>query len=366
MKAAKSIADLKDPPVKDWEALFKDDIHCLVLVAAETEGLLGAITKKLLTLINEAGVTNLHIQHGKSLKNEKNDGLEHFGYVDGRSQPLMLIEDIDHENKTAGTDQWDPVFPLDTALVLDKAANDPFAHGSYFVFRKLEQAVRAFKTQEQHVADLLQLKGDARELAGAMVVGRFEDGTPVTMSNEAKGEAPANDFNYDADPGARCPFHAHIRKVNPRGQGGAQPQPDERLHIMARRGIPFEDKKRVTHPAELPDSGSLKEFNKIVAPHLPVDGVGLLFMAYNVEIGRQFKFTQQIWANNTAFPVKPPGNHGIDPVIGQGVNTAGDQRMEHHWDAPSLPTIATPFAGFVTMKGGEYFFSPSLTFLKGL
>jgi hypothetical protein len=42
------------------------------------------------------------------------------------------------------------------------------------VFRKLEQNVRRFKQVEEDPADALELTGDDRERAGAMIVGRFE------------------------------------------------------------------------------------------------------------------------------------------------------------------------------------------------
>jgi deferrochelatase/peroxidase EfeB len=136
---------------------------------------------------------------------------------------------------------------------------------------------------------------------------------------------------------------------------------------MARRGIPFEDVKRTAHPAELPEAETRAEFEEKVAPHLPSGGVGLLFMAYNSTIANQFKFTQQRWADNPGFPVQPQGTHGIDPVIGQGPNNQGDQRLPKEWDNPVAGVRDDcPFSGFVKMKGGEYFFSPSLTFLKTL
>lgn len=367
MKAASSISALVDPAVTDWEPPFRQDIHGVLLAAQDTEYEAAVLTAALLELLGEAGCSVLHIQHGQAVRNSVGDGIEHFGYVDGRSQPLMLVEDIEKEVASAGTSRWDPAFPLSTALIKDSGTQDTTSFGSYFVFRKLEQAVRNFKTREQEVANLLGLTGEARELAGALIVGRFEDGTPVTLSNEARGETPPNNFNYAEDAGTRCPFHAHIRKTNPRGTGGAEPEALERGHIMPRRGIPFEDQKRITHPAELADALNMAEFNDAIAPKLPVDGVGLLFMAYNHDIGKQFKFTQQIWVNNSGFPLNPPGPHGIDPIIGQGVNVAGEQKLSTVWDSPSAPINSNcAFSGFVTMKGGEYFFSPSLTFLRNL
>ncbi len=367
MKSPMHIADLHDPVLTEWEIPFRQDIHGMVLAADKSEGETAALTATIKELILDAGGQIVHVQHGRALKNARGDGIENFGYVDGRSLPLLLQEDIDEEIAAAGSARWDPSAPLNLALVPDPGApaGDTVSFGSLFVFRKLEQHVRGFKSREQVVATALGLHGAARELAGALIVGRFEDGTPVTLSDTARDLDPPNNFNYDADPGARCPFHAHIRKSNPRGSGGAEPPSTERGHLMARRGIPYEDVKRAIHPSELPESNSMAEFNAKVKPLLPTGGVGLLFMAYNSVIGNQFKFTQQLWVNNPNFPV--PGTHGIDPVIGQGSPVAGQQKLPKQWDNPAAGVDnSTTFAGFVKMKGGEYFFSPSLTFLKNL
>ena len=225
MKAVSSLSALGDPAVSAWEDPFQQDLHGVVLAAADTESETASVAIAMKTLITEAGGTVLHTQHGKALRNAAGVGIENFGYVDGRSQPLLLQEDIDEETETAGSSRWNPAFPLSAALLKDPGTSDTFSHGSPFVFRKLEQDVRQFKTREQEVADVLELTGDARELAGALVVGRFEDGTPVTLSDEAHGGPPANNFSYAGDAGSRCPFHAHIRKVNSRGSGGAEPEP---------------------------------------------------------------------------------------------------------------------------------------------
>lgn len=274
----------------------------------------------------------------------------------------MLVEDIDKEARTAGVARWDPQFSIDTALVKDLGGTDPISFGSYFIFRKLEQDVHGFKLQEELLADKLGLKkADARERAGALVVGRFEDGTPVTLSDEASGLNPPNDFDYTGDAGSRCPFQAHIRKVNPRGGTGSAPA--ERSHIMPRRGIPYEETLRSVHPSDLPDAETLAEFKRDVAPLLPKKGVGLLFMAYNASLSRQFVFTQQSWADNANF--QEP-NTGIDPVIGQGTMAGPGPQWSKDWDDPTSATQAFDFHGFVTMRGGEYFFAPSLTFFKTL
>ena len=369
MKAPDSVAALSDPPVSTWEPAFQQDLHGLVLVAHDSAGDTAALTASVHELLSDAGATVVHVQRGAALRNAAGEGIENFGYVDGRSQPLLLKEDITKEAELAGMVRWDPTFPLATALVKDPGApvGDTVSHGSFFVFRKLEQDVRGFKLREQQVADVLGLTGIARELAGALLVGRFEDGTPVTLSDTARGKEPPNDFNYVGDAGGRCPFHGHIRKSNPRGSGGAEPEAQERMHLMVRRGIPYEDVKRTLHPDELPEGGTTAKFTSDVAPLLPAGGVGLLFMAYNNRIAQQFKFTQQTWVNATNFPSQPAGPHGIDPVIGQGPNVAGQQKLQKVWDDATSPMVANAgMSGFVKMRGGEYFFSPSLTFLRGL
>ena len=369
MKAPGSVAALSDPPVSTWEPAFQQDLHGVVLVAHDSAGDTAALTASVHELLSDAGANVVHVQRGAALRNAAGEGIENFGYVDGRSQPLLLKEDITKEAELAGMVRWDPTFPLATALVKDPGApvGDTVSHGSFFVFRKLEQDVRGFKLREQQVADVLGLTGIARELAGALLVGRFEDGTPVTLSDTARRKEPPNDFNYVGDAGGRCPFHGHIRKSNPRGNGGAEPEAQERMHLMVRRGIPYEDVKRTLHPDELPEGSTTAKFTSDVAPLLPVGGVGLLFMAYNNRIAQQFKFTQQTWVNATNFPSQPAGPHGIDPVIGQGPNVAGQQKLQKVWDDTSSPVVANVgMSGFVKMRGGEYFFSPSLTFLRGL
>ena len=361
-----SLHDLSDPPVAKWDPEFPAEPHAMLLCAHDSESETAALAREMRKLAEEAGCS-VWIQHGKALFNAKRDGIEHFGYVDGRSQPLMLEEDIDEEAAKAGIANWNPTFGLDIALIEDPGVVDKDhpkeSCGSFFVFRKLEQNVQEFKHREQLIADAMHLKGEARELVGALLVGRFENGTPVTMAGEAVDREPLNDFNYEGDSGTRCPLHAHIRKTNPRGTGGQEKEPQERKHLMPRRGIPYEDVKRKVHPNELAEADTLDEFKASVLPNLPTGGVGLLFMAYNASIGLQFKVAQQAWANDTGFPKKPPGPHGIDPVIGQGPNKPGDQKLPSKWDDPTAPTPHS-FSGHVTMKGGEYFFSPSLRFLK--
>jgi deferrochelatase/peroxidase EfeB len=158
-----------------------------------------------------------------------------------------------------------------------------------------------------------------------------------------------NNFDYKNDtPATKCPFHAHIRKANPRGKHGGI---DDKLHIMARRGIPFGQRDVNT---EIDPS-----------PHqMPEGGVGLLFMSFQKSIENQFEFIQKTWVNDPKFPNT---DTGIDPIIGQ--NGTGNRSILKFPPEPGntvAQNSAKEFDSFVTFKGGEYFFAPSIPFLKSI
>jgi len=356
MDSPESIAALADPPRTDWEETFRHRIDAVVLIGDATKAKVDARRTKVNALLT-AHVKLLGVETGRGQLNGHGDGIEQFGYVDGRSQPLFLVEDIADERHTKdGTSVWDPAFGLGRVLVPDSAAPDPATQfGSFFVFRKLEQNVRLFRKAERDLAQALGLQGEDAKRAGATIVGRFRDGTPLTTQRARGAHSPVeNDFDYDSDDlGEKCPFHGHIRKTNPRGSGGFEPQEKERLHLMARRGQTYG-----TRTDDPPDE-------TVPLSSRPTKDVGLLFMAFNSEIANQFQFTQKTWANNAGFPKVPSGSPapGLDQVIAQG--TRPTAVVPRTWGAnSSVPEAPAPQA--VTMKGGEYFFMASLAFLKSL
>jgi deferrochelatase/peroxidase EfeB len=157
-----------------------------------------------------------------------------------------------------------------------------------------------------------------------------------------------NDFSYRDDPdGARCPFSAHIRKTTPRESrdGGL-----ERTGVMmARRGQTYGTRTDDPWDDAPPETR-------------PTGGVGLLFMAFNSSLQGQFEFMQQAWANDSDFPQE---GTGLDPIIGQGRRTV-KVRYPETWGGTKLTAPQQQVPQTVTMKGGEYFFMPSLAYLKGL
>jgi len=338
-----SIGPLKDPTQADWEKAFQKNWHAVLIIANKSPTLLKIRTSFLRAKLNN--IATVHVETGTGIRNNEGAHIEHFGYVDGISQPHLLTDEIE-EGKIA-TNNWHPAAPLSLALVPDPGGN-PDALGSYFVFRKLEQNVKAFKLAE---ADLAQQIGTSVDVAGAQMVGRFRSGTPL-IPVEPPQPGPAskmNDFNYDGEGStdSKCPFHAHIRKTNPRGTGGFELREDEKAHLFPRRGITY---------GKDPKNTSID----------PEGDVGLLFMAYNSNLKTQFEFMQSSWANNTGFPGQAGGPHGIDPIIGQGEDAGGQHHYEKWGDDTSKKRIKPSLGNFVTMRGGEYFFTPSISFLKSI
>lgn len=343
---------INDPAKSDWEKggpwdPDQSDPDAMILIADDDAGLVSAGLASLKEAFEKANVAILGVDRGEAQRRRqlggspKGEGLEHFGYVDGVSQPLFLAEDF-RVNKA-----WLEEFVPSQFIVPDPAKCTPFSCGSYFVYRKLEQNVQLFKKQEDELATALKLAGDDRERAGALVVGRFEDGTPVVLHGEEQAGVPTNDFNYDGygddDPmTAKCPFKAHIRKTNPRTAGDA----GERSRIMARRGITYGKRNRDSIDEDFSEHDQ------------PTGKVGLLFMAYMSNISEQFEFTQSAWANNVDFKNQ---NTAVDPVIGQQPNGPGDIDWT---DARTASTAQFDFKTAIKLMGGAYFFAPSISFLQ--
>lgn len=368
--------DFCDPPVNKWEEAYQEEIHAMLLLVDDDEN----------NVLQEAGraIQELRLHHaivgvelGKSLRNAEGKGMEHFGYIDGRSQPLYLKSDFGYDDAGkrvsdkagSGIDLWDPFEPLHRVLIPDPIMPDEnHCFGSFLVFRKLEQDVLHFLLREEELADDLGLKGEDRARAGAMAVGRFRDGTPLAVS-KTDGYSPEqeNNFAYNNLPqgntdieGLKCPFQAHIRKLNPRGDiasdNGKGAGQIERQRRIARRGIPYGDRVK--------DPGILQTLSEI-----PSSGVGLLFMCFQASIRKQFAFLQKQWGNGLQRPLEKTGLHvtGLDPLVGQANTPAAPQTWAKRYG--KTPETQLSFQGFVRMKGGEFFFAPSIPFfdqLKGI
>ena len=159
-------------------------------------------------------------------------------------------------------------------------------------------------------------------------------------------------FNYlkeDAS-GDKCPFGAHIRRMNPRDVFEESPQKVS-LNLTRRHRI----MRRVRSYGE--------DFIGSAENHQPNGEVGLLFGCFNANISKQFEFIQYTWANSPKFKrlYADP-----DPFI--GVREDPEKKLEQIFTIPQATTnrVITDMQRFVTVKGGAYFFFPSITAIKFL
>ena len=91
-------------------------------------------------------------------------------------------------------------------------------------------------------------------------------------------------------------------------------------------------------------------------------------MCFQANIKRQFEFIQRTWVDNPNFPVSLLNpfakDTGDDPLIGQDANET--QRWPNRWGDESAGRKSFNFESAVTLRGGEYFFAPSVPFLAAL
>jgi deferrochelatase/peroxidase EfeB len=336
---------ITDPPVSEWEENFRGDIDAMVLVAHADLQLLKPVIDDLTKELVKIGA-QFFVERGDQqtfdFGERKNVEIEHFGHQDGISQPRMIQQEADEEIQNRGGVHWDPVAPLELGFAEEPGGNDQF--GSYLVFRKLEQNVTAFRASRDGLAAAL---GVDAETAAALAVGRFPDGRPVLPTTVVTPGADPNDFSFKTDKDAMvCPYQAHIRKTNPRGDLAAfvpnQTDKSERALRILRRGITYGERPDLAPGSKLP---------------APATGVGLLFMCY--QSGLISFILQQDGADSNDF-VKT----GVGPDATLGVNAAPAAQQ---WPVDGVPG-GKPFlmANFIRMLGGEYFFAPSPAFLKSL
>ncbi|GAB3026307.1 Dyp-type peroxidase [Spirosoma pulveris] len=357
-------ASLGDPDPTNWDSGLARDNHFMLLLAhSSPEALMKSVDEAVHAIESFAEITT--IEKGDAQFNEEGAGIEHFGYVDGISQPLFFtdeweiykkknniideadIKKNDSVNCTENDEnkiKFDPRAAKELVLVKDPfAPQGTNAWGSYFVFRKLEQDVKGFKLAEAKLAIDLELVGEDKERAGAMLVGRFEDGTPIELNGnpELINSALLNNFTYKSGDNTKCPFHGHIRKTNPRVEPQGKKTQVESNKVMARRGITYGERTDDLNDGHI--------YNK------PTGKVGLLFMSYQASIKDYFEFIQK-GANSST--------DGKDPIIGQGPGDS-EGHFAKTWDEQNTLKTAS-FGKFVHMKGGEYFFAPSMSFLKNI
>ncbi|MDP3898265.1 MAG: Dyp-type peroxidase [Mesorhizobium sp.] len=309
------------------------------------------------------------------VRREGRRAIEHFGFADGVSQPVVRGTARAHAGVApmqlvaAGEFLFGyrdehgfyPVSPgvrashdrggLLPALRFRRGTDgtstslhDFGRNGSFLVVRQFEQHVEEFETYCAFAATKKSREHDDPAITpkwiAAKMMGRWQDGSSLVRNPEGRSGRPAdNDFSFGAeDPqGHRCPFGAHVRRANPRDSLGDDH--DVQIRIGKRHRI-----LRVGRTYEQPAKRGGKPEK------------GLLFMCLNADIERQYEFMQQTW-------VSAPSFHGLvrekDPSIG---SNEGDGRFSiPRWEGG---IVLEDIPRFVTTRGGGYFFMPSLSALR--
>lgn len=387
---AKARADVLGDEVNAWLPPFQGTaIDGVMLVAGPDEAKVKSHATSIVQLLGAA----IEIVHEELGLTRPQRGHEHFGFLDGVSQPGVRgltppMNPNDSEQGLPGqdlihpgefvfgypgqVDRFDPQFPDATKETTGPIVEPPFAwmnDGAYMVFRRLEQRVLAFRTFVKEEARAL---GMDEGLLAARLVGRWPSGAPLVLAPLQDDIALGSDatknnhfeFQHDDAFQRRCPYAAHIRKTYPRddlndapgipgltGEGGEASVQTRRLR---RAGIPF---------------GSEVEDSEAVGSEA---SRGLMFVCYQTSFVDQFEFVQKDWANSDTFifgKTRPDGSGpvapGHDPLIGQ---VAGDARVMDEL-VPNYPIGNTRSTSniaqrFVQATGAGYFFMPSIAALS--
>jgi Dyp-type peroxidase family len=369
--------------------------HALVMIYAQPGHLIGWAK----AIQNELWTAAFAVMDCLSTSNL--GGKEPFGFNDGISQPTL---DWKRQRALRGDElaygnllslgefllgypnEYDKY--TDRPLVADDTQSSsvlPFAedqpnkrdfgrNGTFLVFRQLKQDVQGF----WHFLDHKTASDpEARQHLAESMVGRKMDGTPLlaVRPNSVAGidakSAAQNDFTYESDEeGVRCPFGAHIRRANPRnadlpassgvfdrlihmlGFGNSSYRDDviasTRFHRMIRRGREYGPKLA---PAE-----ALADVRD-TAEH------GIHFICIAANILRQFEFVQNSWMMNTKFNALTEQS---DPLLGNRAEIAGCP-FANAFDLPQEAAVRARIMDmlqFVTVRGGAYFFLPSISALR--
>ncbi|KAG9239578.1 peroxidase TAP [Amylocarpus encephaloides] len=364
-ETASKLNDRTEGDSNTWFPEFKQDIHCLVFITGDCQHSVDHTFASIKHIFGHT-ITEIKTVTG-TVRPGDQEAHEHFGYLDGVSQPA--IKGVHDDPLPGGKGQKEP---LDQGVILLKRDGDEQKEsrpdwtldGSFLAFRYLSQLVPEF----QDFIDSNNPCGAEDDFLGAQLVGRWKSGAPIVLAPHSdnpklgKDRDANNNFDYDIHSQKICPFVAHTRKTNPRADLDGPTK-----NRILRRGITFG-----------PEVTKEEKKNKCTDP---ANDRGLLFKCYQSNIKNGFEFIQNSWANNPTFPFLkfnpgPPtsvdpkpgfGNGegegpGFDPIIGQAVD--GGERLidikggNGHRGKIGLPTE------WVISKGGEYFFSPSISTLR--
>ena len=390
-----------------YEGLTARTVHMLVTLNAQLDPATGAAVPELetmtqcirdmaakcngVTILGGHGKPEIDYQDLSAITVQTPNGFqptpkEHFGFTDAISDPVfagqfksdIALQRAKGAGKLMPDGSWGPLatgefllgYPDEAQEVARGSILPSFArNGTFIAYRKLHQNVVAFRRWLDTVAPQLDQtlgignKQAARDLLMAKIAGRWPDGAPLALyptyaqwtaarANGGAAQEPYTlaNFTYSDDPqGAKCPIAAHIRRVNPRDGMGPAPSNGTK---PGKSGTALSDRRRILRRG-LPYG--------TVDPNATAEGEhGIVMLVVCASLSRQFEFLQQQWIN---YGMDAQSGNDADPLAG----LHGDKAkfvIPADPESGQAPFIACPLPQFVEMRGGDYFFLPSLSALR--
>ena len=274
--------------------------------------------------------------------------LNPLGYKDGIDQPAIEgsgVEPLPGQGSPIKAGEFILGYPGEAGVPLPMPQPDVLGrNGTYVGLRKYQSRVGAFNR-------FLSAHGsteEERELLAAKLVGRWRSGAPLTLApyidDPGLGADPHrnNVIDYSNDPGGRqAPLGCHVRRMNPRNTKLTR-LTDVNIHRLIRRGTtygpPYDRNELTVEADEVPR--------------------GAIFLFISAKAMVTLEFLQQEWINDGNFI-------GVgderDPIIGLQEGGAS-------FTIPKSPVRRRVHGieTFNVLRGGEYFFMPSLSALRWL
>jgi Dyp-type peroxidase family len=341
---ADELLDRGDNDPKHWDPPFGEGlVHIGVSVFSDSEETWRQTMK--LARRQYEGFPGLTVLVTQDFGAQPGD-LNPLGYRDSIGQPAIEgsgVEPLPGQGPAIKAGEFILGYPGEAGVPLPMPRPDVLArNGTFAGLRKYQSRVGAFNRFLRSHADT----DEERELLAAKLVGRWRSGAPLTLApardDPALGADPwrNNDFTYAADQdGRQVPRGAHMRRMNPRDTEMAL-LADVRLHRIIRRsttfGAPYDPNALSERDDEVPR--------------------GLFFIFISAKAMATLEFLQREWVNDGNFMSLDDER---DPNVGLQEDGAT-------FTIPREP-VRRRIHGIETfnvLRGGEYFFVPSLSALR--